>query len=158
MGVTSPLVIGTGLFIVVFPFVDPVTVALPITGLVNAVLAAPFVLRAITPELRGAEAAYGRLADGLGLTGWNRLRWLILPRLRRALGFGGGVAAALSMGDLGVVALFGSPERATLPMQIYALMGAYRMEDALGAAVLLVALSLGAFWAISRWGRGDAEA
>jgi len=152
----SPLVLGTGLFLLLFGWADPVALALPVTGLVNAVMALPFVLRAVLPELRGIEAGHGRLADSLGLVGWSRIRWLILPRLARPLGFAAGLAAALSMGDLGVVALFGDPEAATLPLQVYRLMGAYRMDMAQGAAVLLLALSLGLFWlldGVARWGR-----
>jgi ABC-type Fe3+ transport system, permease component len=78
----------------------------------------------------------------------------VLPRLRRPLGFVAGLTAALSMGDLGVIALFSDPARGTLPMQVYALMGAYRMEAAAGAALLLAGLSLGLFWAFDRGGRG----
>ena len=82
----------------------------------------------------------GRLADTLNLTGLARFRLLILPRIRRPLGFSGGLAAALSMGDLGVIALFADPNTATLPLQVYRLMGAYRIEDAGGASVLLSCL------------------
>jgi thiamine transport system permease protein len=60
------------------------------------------------------------------------------------------------MGDLGVIALFADSDRATLPLELYRLMGAYRMEDAAGAAVLLLALSLAAFWLLDRGGRADA--
>jgi thiamine transport system permease protein len=151
----SPLVVGTGLFILIFPLVDPAAVALPITALVNAAMALPFALRAILPALRQLEATQGRLADSLGMTGWARLRYLTLPRLRRPLGFAGGLAAALSMGDLGVIVLFAGSEGATLPLQVYRLMAAYRMGDAAAAALLLLALSLLLFWAFDRGGRGD---
>lgn len=154
----SPLVMGTGLFIVLRPLTDPAALALPVTVLVNAAMALPFALRAILPDLRGTEVAYGRLADSLGLHGWARLRLLTLPRLRRPLGFAAGLAAALSMGDLGVVALFADPDHATLPLQVFRLMGAYRMEAAAGAAVLLVGLSFGLFLAFDRWGHRHAEA
>ena len=60
------------------------------------------------------------------------------------------------MGDLGVVALFAGADDATLPLQLYRLMGAYRMDDAAGAAMLLLGLSLAAFWICDRGGRGDA--
>jgi hypothetical protein len=100
---------GTGLFLILFPVADPVALALPVTGLVNALVALPFILRGLIPEVRRAEATQGRLADALGLTGWARLRLAILPRLRRPLGFGAGLAAAFSMGDLGVIALFSAP-------------------------------------------------
>jgi thiamine transport system permease protein len=60
------------------------------------------------------------------------------------------------MGDLGVIALFADPDRATLPLQVYRLMGSYQMEAAAGAAVLLLMLSLGLFWVFDRGGRVDA--
>ena len=153
----SPLVIGTGLFIVVFPFMRPSDLALPITALVNAAMSLPFVLRVLVPALAAVERDYGRLADGLGLAGWARLRLLWGPRLRRPLGFALGLSAALSMGDLGVIAMFADPEIATLPLQLFRLKGAYRMDDAAGAAVLLLMLSLLLFWIFDRGGRVNAD-
>ena len=153
----SPLVIGTGLFILLFPWTDPVALALPITALVNAVMALPFALRSLLPALAQAEHDFGRLADSLGLHGWQRLRLLILPRLRRPIGFAMGLAAALSMGDLGVIALFADPENATLPLQLYRLMASYRMDDAAGAALLLLICALALFWLFDRGGRINAD-
>jgi thiamine transport system permease protein len=154
----SPLVIGAGLFIVMFRVVDPVAMALPVTALVNAVMSLPFALRALVPAVRDVEASYGRLADSLAVTGWRRMQLVLLPRLRRPLGFSAGLAAALSMGDLGVIALFSDPESATLPLQMYRLMSAYRMDQAAGAAVLLLGMSLILFWIFDRGGRADADA
>jgi thiamine transport system permease protein len=37
-------------------------------------------------------------------------------------------------------------------------MGAYRMDDAAGAALLLLILSLALFWIFDRGGRADARA
>ena len=125
--------------------------ALPVTMLVNALMALPFALRIIAPEYARAEADFGQLADALGLRGVARMRRMILPQIRPALGFAAGLAAALSMGDLGVIALFADAESATLPLQVYRLMGAYRMEVAAGAALLLVLLSFGLF-ALFDWG------
>jgi thiamine transport system permease protein len=154
----SPLVIGTGLFILLFPVASPFALALPITALVNALMSLPFLLRALVPAVAETEARFGLLADSLGLRGRDRLRLLLLPRLRRPLGFSLGLSAALSMGDLGVVALFATPGGGTLPLELYRLMGAYRMDDAAGAALLLLALSLGLFWLFDRGGRADAQA
>jgi len=154
----SPLVIGTGMFILLFPVTDPIAWALSITALVNAVMALPFALRSIAPALAQVEGDFGRLSDSLGLTGWARLRVVTLPRLRRPLGFALGLAAALSMGDLGVIALFADPDFATLPLQIFRLMGSYRMADAASAALVLLACSLALFWLFDRGGRMDADA
>jgi len=150
--VASPLVLGTGLFLLLRPFAAPATLALPVTVAVNAALALPFALRTLLPAARSLQADYGRLAESLDLTGLARLRLLTVPRLARPLGFAAGLAAALSMGDLGVIALFADPAQATLPLQLYALMGAYRMADAAAAASLLMALAFALFWLFDRAG------
>ncbi len=153
---TSALVVGTGLFLILRPVAAPGTLALPVTALVNAVMALPFCLRALIPAARAIEADYARLADSLAMAGLARLRYLTLPRMRRPLGFAAGLTAAMSMGDLGVIALFADPDRTTLPLQMYRLMSAYRMADAAGAAVLLMLFSFGLFWLFDRGGRAHA--
>ncbi|QUS36386.1 thiamine/thiamine pyrophosphate ABC transporter permease ThiP [Falsirhodobacter algicola] len=147
----SSLVMGTGLFLALWPLTSPDALALPVTLLVNAVLALPFAFRILHPPAQAVRHDYGPLADTLGLTGAARLRWVILPRLRRPLGFAAGVSAALSMGDLGVIALFAAPDAPTLPLLVQQLMGAYRMDQAAGAALVLVALSFGLFL-LCDWG------
>ncbi|HEY0275273.1 MAG TPA: ABC transporter permease subunit, partial [Paenirhodobacter sp.] len=136
----SSLVLGTGLFLILRPVINPVALALPVTLLTNALMSLPFALRLLIPEARALRADYDRLAASLGLRGLARLRWLDLPRLARPIGFAAGLAAAFSMGDLGVIALFSDGQRQTLPLALYQLMGAYRMDQAAAAACLLMAL------------------
>ena len=154
----SPLVIGIGLFVIIYPLADPFALALPVTALVNAVMALPFALRILVPRAQAVIGDYGRLGASLNMGGGPFLRLVLLPRMRAQIGFAAGLGAALSMGDLGVIALFADTEVATLPLQIYRLMGAYRMEAAAGAALLLLALSMLAFWIFDRGGRWHAEA
>jgi len=129
-----------------------------VTALVNAVMALPFALRILVPRAQVVVGRYGRLALSLDMRGWPFVWRVLLPRMRPQIGFAAGLAAALSMGDLGVIALFADPEFATLPLQIYRLMGAYRMEAAAAAALVLLALSMAAFWILDRGGRWHAEA
>ncbi|MDQ2065236.1 thiamine/thiamine pyrophosphate ABC transporter permease ThiP [Xinfangfangia sp. CPCC 101601] len=150
---TSGLVLGTGLFVLLQPLIPPASLALPVTLLVNTLLALPFAYRLLLPEARALETDYGRLADSLGLHGLARLRLLSLPRLARPLGFSAGLTAALSMGDLGVIALFASESQATLPLVIQRLSGAYKQDVAAAASVLLVASSFALFWLFDRKGR-----
>jgi thiamine transport system permease protein len=150
---TSGLVLGTGLFLLIQPIAPPMTLALPVTVLVNVALSLPYLYRILLPEARALHADYGRLADSLALQGWPRMRWLVLPRLARPLGFGAGISAALSMGDLGVIALFAGERQATLPLVVSQLTGAYRMEAAASAALILIALSFALFWAFDAGGR-----
>ena len=152
----SPFVIGTGLFILLFPLADPFALALPVTATVNAAMALPFVLRALLPALAEARTLDGRLADSLGIEGLARFRLVTWARLRRPMGFAAGLAAALSMGDLGVIALFAPPDLTTLPLLMQQLMAAHRMLQAAGVALVLLALSYAVFWLFDRGGRIDA--
>ncbi len=152
----SPFVIGIGLFIAINPVADPFALALPVTATVNAAMALPFVLRALLPALGEARTIDGRLADSLGLAGLARFRLVIWARLRRPMGFAAGLAAALSMGDLGVIALFAPPEVKTLPLLMQSLMATYRTEAAAGVALVLVTLTYLLFWVFDRGGRVDA--
>jgi len=153
----SPLVLGTGLFVMINPYLDPFALAIPVTALVNTVMALPFALRVLVPPVREVMVTYGRLGLSLNMSGWPFLRQVLLPRLRPQLGFAAGLAAALSMGDLGVIALFADSEFATLPLQIYRLMGAYRMDAAAGAGLLLMLSALTIFWMLDKGGRWHAE-
>ncbi|NVO57723.1 thiamine/thiamine pyrophosphate ABC transporter permease ThiP [Rhodobacteraceae bacterium B1Z28] len=153
----SPLVIGTGLFILIRPVVNPAALALPVTAVVNAVMALPFALRILVPAAQDNVARYGRLALSLDMNNRTFFSRILLARMRPQIGFAAGLSAALSMGDLGVIALFADPQIATLPLQIYRLMGAYQMQAAAGGALLLLILSMGAFWILDRGGRRHAE-
>ena len=149
----SGLVLGTGLFLVLRPLTTPEAVALPVTVLTNATLSLPFLYRLLLPEALALHQGYGRLSATLGLTGLAQLRLVTLPRLGRPLGLGAGIAAALSMGDLGVIALFAGESTATLPLMVQRLAGAYRMEQAAAASLLLVTLSFALFLVCDLGGR-----
>ncbi|KIT15001.1 thiamine/thiamine pyrophosphate ABC transporter permease ThiP [Jannaschia aquimarina] len=149
----SPLVLGVGLYLILLPVANPVALALPVTAGVNVMLALPFALRALIPAAQDVTGDHGRLAASLGLSGWTWLRLVGLPRMRRPLGYAMGLTAALSAGDLGVIALFARPGDATLPLAMYQLMGSYRLEEAKAAALILVVLALGLFWVFERGGR-----
>ncbi|WBU60416.1 thiamine/thiamine pyrophosphate ABC transporter permease ThiP [Paracoccus albus] len=151
--VASPLVLGTGLFLMLRNAASPTELALPVTTTINAVMALPFALRILIPATHSLHADYGRLADSLGLHGFARLRLLILPRLARPIGFAGGLSAALAMGDLGVITLFADSRNPTLPLKLYQFMNSYRMDDAAACAVLLMGISFALFWLFDRGGR-----
>ncbi|MEM8691047.1 MAG: thiamine/thiamine pyrophosphate ABC transporter permease ThiP [Pseudomonadota bacterium] len=149
----SPLMIGTGAFLLINPFVDPRSAALPVTASVNTLMTLPFALRLLAPAIRDAVEGYGPLAQSIGVKRFSLWRILILPRLRPQIGFAVGLGMALSLGDLGVIALFADPERGTLPLAMYSLMGSYQLDAASGAALLLLLLALLTFWICDRLGR-----
>jgi thiamine transport system permease protein len=152
----SGLVLGTGLFLLLKGLAPPMQLALPVTVLANALAALPFAFAVIAPAAQAAEADYAGLASSLGMAGLSKLRFVTLPLLRAQIGFAAGLSAALSVGDLGVIALFADPARPTLPLYIQQLMGAYRMHEAAGAALVLLLIALTLFVLFDRWGRNAA--
>ncbi|MEO1704334.1 MAG: thiamine/thiamine pyrophosphate ABC transporter permease ThiP, partial [Pseudomonadota bacterium] len=65
----SPLVMGTGLFILLFGWTNPQALAFPVTALVNAALTVPFSMRVLAPAVAEINEAYGRLSASLGMRG-----------------------------------------------------------------------------------------
>lgn len=132
-----PVVLGAGWFLALRPTGDVARFAPAVVVAINTLMALPFVVRILGPALATHAARTGRLADSLGLSGWSRLRLIDWPALRRPLLMGLSFAAALSLGDLGAVAIFGSQDMITLPYLLFSRMGSYRTSDAAGLALLL---------------------
>ena len=156
--VMPPLVLGTGLFLLLRPYADVFSLALGLVILINALLALPFVLRILEAPIHQLAGSHDRLVQSLGITGWSRFRWLDWPVLKTPAGLAIGIAASLSAGDLGAIALFGSDRVTTLPLLLYQRMGSYRLHEAAVTAVLLLLTCLLLFlfsqWVIQRsWER-----
>jgi thiamine transport system permease protein len=154
--VLPPTVIGAGWFIILLRLGDVYAAAPAMVIAVNALMAIPFAVRVVQPAYDAASARNERLCGALGIAGWNRLRLIDGPVLSRPLGTAFAFAMALSLGDLGVIALFGSDRVQTLPYLLMQRMGSYRTEDAAGIALLLGALCLGLMMISDRLGRNAA--
>ena len=137
-----PLALGSGWFLILHRAglaegAGPVLVVL-----VNMCMALPFAARVIAPELTTHLRRTGRLSASLGVTGLARFRLIDWPVMRGPLFTAFAFAAALSLGDLGAVALFGSDGFVTLPALLYASLGSYRSTDAAGLSLILGAVCL----------------
>lgn len=138
--VFPPIVLSAGWFLTLRQFTDPFAYAGMLVVVINAAMALPFVLRIVGQALQTHATRYGQLEDQLALTGWPRWRISVLPALRAPLLVGFAFAFALSLGDFGVIALFGSERLQTLPYLIFASFGSYRTNDAAALALLLAVL------------------
>ncbi|WP_406872840.1 thiamine/thiamine pyrophosphate ABC transporter permease [Aminobacter sp. P9b] len=151
--VVPPIVIGAGWFVLVRQSVDVFALAPVMVVTVNAVMAMPFAVRAIRPAYDAGSERHERLCAQLGISGWSRLRLIDWPVLRRPLATAFAFAMALSLGDLGVIALFGSDAVQTLPYLLLARMGSYRTDDAAGLALMLGLLCLALMMLADRLGK-----
>ncbi|TCD13914.1 thiamine/thiamine pyrophosphate ABC transporter permease ThiP [Oricola cellulosilytica] len=135
--VVPPVVIAAGWFILIRQVASPYAAAHAMVVTVNAAMAVPFALRLLLPAAMTETERYGRLSRQLGLRGLARLRIVTWPLARRALLLAFAFSMALSLGDLGVIAIFGSQDVQTLPYLILQRMGSYRTQDAAGLALIL---------------------
>ena len=138
-----PVVLGAGWFLLLGGGAGQLLAPLAVIVLVNALMALPFVMRVIEPAHLSTMQRNGRLAVSLGVTGVNRLWQIDIPALMQALATGFVFAVALSLGDLGAIALFGSDRIITLPWLLYQKLGSYRTTDAAGLALLLGGMTMG---------------
>lgn len=137
-----PIVLATGWFLALRPLGDPGRFAAVLIVVINALMALPFVIRVLEPAYAVHVRRTERLAASLGLHGIPRLRLIDWPGLRKPLFTALSFAMALSLGDLGAVALFGSSSLMTLPWLVYSKLGSYRTNDADGFALILGAVCL----------------
>ena len=151
-----PTVIGAGWFLALRGTGAVFSAAPIMIVTVNAAMALPFAMRIVQPAWTRHAARTDRTARALGMGGWSRLLRLDWPAMRSALALAFAFAFALSLGDLGVVALFGSQDWTTLPLLLLQRMGSYRTADAAGLALLLAMLSLGIV-ALAAFARGEAR-
>jgi thiamine transport system permease protein len=132
-----PLALGAGWFVLTLRL-GWLSVGAPFAVIViNALMAMPFVARALGPALESHARRTERLASSLGVTGWNRLRLIDWPALKTPFLTALAFAMALSLGDLGAIALFGDENFITLPALLYAKLGSYRGTDAAGLSLIL---------------------
>ncbi len=155
--VVPPFVIAAGLFVLLRPVADVFAIGLGLVVLVNALMGLPFVLRILGPAATQAAERHLRLCDSLGMSGWDRLRLVDWPLLRRPAALSLAICSALAAGDLGVIALFGTPDTQTLPLLLYHQMGSYRVGAAAVTALVLLGLTLVLFFAIERGLGGRAD-
>ena len=151
-----PFAFVAGLYVLLRGLATPASIGLALVPLVNALMALPYAYRLIAPPLAQGAHRHGRLADSLGLSGWARLRLVDGPMLQAPLAAALALSAALSLGDFGVIALFGGGELVTLPYLLANRLGAYRIDEAAAIALLLVATAGALGYAAERWSRRHA--
>lgn len=137
-----PIVLATGWFMALRSIGDAGTYAPVLVVVINALMSLPFVMRVLEPAYAIHQRRTQRLRASLGICGLARLRLIDWPVLRKPVLTAVSFATALSLGDLGAVALFGSDSFVTLPWLVYSRMGSYRTNDADGLALILGVICL----------------
>ena len=146
--VLPAIVLGTASFLVFRPVVNLFDHVFFVVLLSNSLLALPFAARLIDGRYHMITPAQDKLCAQLGLTGLRRFFLVTLPSMRREIGLCLGLTAALSIGDFGVIALFGSEQFQTLPYLLYQYASRYGGAEAELLAVFLLVYGLGLFFCL----------
>ena len=116
--IIPPLVLGTGLFLLLRNVADVFSLALLLVVLINAVMGLPFAIRILSVPLWRTARRYDNLADSLGINTLDRAKIVEWPLLKKPMAFAMAVTTTLSAGDLTAIALFGSERVVTLPLSL----------------------------------------
>jgi thiamine transport system permease protein len=144
------IVLATGFFLLLSD-----TVGLPqspwsLVIMTNALMAVPYAMKVLDNPMRDVAERYSLLCLSLDMRGWRRLRWVELSALKRPLTQALAFSCVLSLGDFGVIALFGNENFRTLPFYLYQQIGSYRSQDGAVTALLLLLLCFLLFTLIER--------
>jgi thiamine transport system permease protein len=110
----------------------------------QAVVAIPLVVRTVLPVLRAIDSRLHEAAAVLGAGPLRVLAHVDWPVAARSLGLAVGLAFAVSLGEFGATSFLARPDRPTLPVVIFRLIGrpgAQNLGMAFAACVLLGAIT-----------------
>ena len=119
----------------------------------QALVALPLVVRTILPVLRGIDPRLRESAAVLGSTPWRVMRDVDLSIVARPVLAASGLAFAVALGEFGATTFLSRPDRPTLPVVIYRLIGLPGGDNfgmAIAAAVVLAAVTVGVMAMVER--------
>jgi thiamine transport system permease protein len=147
---TSAVTLGFGMLLALDAPVDLRT-SLWLVPIAHGLIGLPFVVRTSVPMLRSIHPRLREAAAVLGATPARVWREIDFALILRAVLVGGGFAFAVSLGEFGATNFLALPDRPTLPVAIFRLLGQPgALGSAMALATILMALTAGAIVAIER--------
>ena len=140
--VLPSIVLGTASFMLLRSYIDVFSAAFWLVLMSNVFMTLPFATRILAGRYAGLADQTDKLAMALNLRGLRRFRLVILPAMRHEIGLALGLCCAFSLGDFGVIALFGSEQFRTLPWLLYQYASRYGGAEAELLSILLLLLSI----------------
>lgn len=140
------MVLAAGFFLLFFSLNEsPWFIALLVI-ISNGLASLPFALKILEAPMVNIYQRYYRLTQSLNLMGINHFYWLEFKGLKSLFWFTFAFSCMISIGDFGIIALFGQQEFATLPFYLYQQIGNYQQQPANFTALLLLIICLGLFY------------
>ena len=119
----------------------------------QALVAVPLVVRTVLPALHGIDSRQRESAAVLGAPPWRVLRDVDLSLITRPVLAASGFAFAVALGEFGATSFLSRPDRPTLPVVIYRLVGLPGGDNfgmAIAASVVLAAITVAVIALVER--------
>lgn len=136
------MMLATGAFIILWQYGDAMWQRLAAIALLNALMIVPFAIKLLRPAKSSAQQRYGKQMQLLGLSQWQRWRWVYWPKMAVAIAGALGLAFMLAAGDLGAALMLSSHDLNTLPLRLYRLISARQLDQALWVGAWLVVVGV----------------
>jgi len=150
---TSAVTIGFG-FLVAFEHAPLGLATSPLlVPMAHAVVAIPFVIRAVVPALRSIDPRLRDAATMLGASSRRVWREVDLPITARAFAVAAGFSAAVSLGEFGATLFIARPDWPTVPIAIQRFLarpGQINVNQSLAMSVILMLMTAVVVLAIER--------
>ncbi|MEX2547693.1 MAG: iron ABC transporter permease [Chloroflexota bacterium] len=150
---TSAVMLGFGFLISLGTLPVDLRTSPLLIPIAHALVALPFVVRAVLPVMRAIDRRLHEAAAVLGASPARTWRQIDLPIVARAALIGAGFSFAVSLGEFGATLFIVRPDTPTMPIAIFRLLGqpgALAFGQAMAMATLLMLVVGAAIFAIDR--------
>jgi thiamine transport system permease protein len=154
---TSAVIVGFGILLSLGRLPIDLRTSPLLIPIAHALLALPFVVRAVAPVMRSVDRRLREAAMVMGASPARAWREVELPLIGRAALVGGGFAFAVSLGEFGATVFIARPEAPTMPLAVFRLLsqpGSLSFGMAMAMATLLMLVSAAAMLLIDRFRGG----
>jgi thiamine transport system permease protein len=151
---TSAVIVGLGFLVALDQPPLDLRASILLVPIAHALIALPFVVRAIAPVVRSIDPRLREAAATLGARPRRVWREVDGPLIGRAALVGAAFAFAVSLGEFGATLFLARPESTTVPVAIERLLsrpGALAFGQAMALSTILMVLTALAMVAIERW-------
>ena len=135
------MVLASGLFLLLFDYSNNTVFICLLMMVCNGLMALPFIIKNLTVPMYDITAQYWRLTQSLNINGLTHFYLIDFRGLRRTILMSFAFAGILSLGDFGVIALFGGQSVTTLPYYLYQQISHYQYKESIVTAAILLILS-----------------
>jgi len=150
---TSAVILGFGFLVALGTLPVDLRVSPLLIPIAHALVALPFVVRAVVPVMRSIDQRLHEAAAVLGASPGRTWRRIDLPIIARAALIGAGFSFAVSLGEFGATLFIVRPDTPTMPIAIFRLLGQpgpLAFGQAMAMATLLMIITTAAVVAIDR--------